>query len=294
MTGPSATCMKCEFVIVIGAEDLYAGRQRHNKLMFAQSGVRYAKKWGPQFDRTTVFLFNGECSTAYTVEEDGKVVATYLKDGYTAAQISATKASIERYGGVFNEVSTWSQVAAHVNNRAAKIDGCEKRVQVLIFFCHGTPGRIWLANTKHEFVTDANLSAISSAAFLPETALPRRYLSRHVTSWACQTANGAAPAATFEETMSRSLAQNMADSWDIEVRASATRTLYSAVFSTGISGRYKGMTGGRRMVDGCLWEDDGADGAVTSGPTGDHANLEQGMWKLEPGQRSGYGRVSLD
>lgn len=294
MTEPIAPCMKCEFVIVVGAEDLYSGADRHNKLMFAQSGIRYTKSWGPKFDRTTVFMFNGRCATRFNVTKDGAEKASYFKDGYTEAQIAATKASVERYGGIFSTASSWGDVAGHINNRAARIGGCEKYVQVLAFFCHGTPGRIWLANTRGEHLTADRLSAVSASSFLPEAALPRRYLYRHVTSWACQTANGAKPAETFEGTVSQSLAQQLADRWDINVRASATRTLYSAAFSTGISGRYKDLTGGRRMIDGCLWEDDGADGSVTSGPTGDHPNLQQGMWQLEPGQRSGYRRLSLD
>ena len=69
MTEPIAPCMKCEFVIVVGAEDLYSGADRHNKLMFAQSGIRYTKSWGPKFDRTTVFMFNGLCCTNRVMAE---------------------------------------------------------------------------------------------------------------------------------------------------------------------------------------------------------------------------------
>lgn len=295
MTDPVAHCMKSEFVIVTGAEDLYWGKQRHNKMMFAQSAVRYARLWGPQFDRTTVFFFNGACSTEKDAVEDGKVVGTYFADGHTPAQVAALKASVEKYRARFREVTSWSQVAAHINNRGDKINGCDKHVQALIFFCHGTPGNIWLSNTKREFLTSGNTSAVSASSFLPEAALSsRRYRFRHATSWACQTANGAV-SGPFEKTVSASLAQNMADTWDIEVRASATRTLYSGVFAGGLGGAFKGMiSGSRRMVDGCLWEDDGADGSVKSGPKGDAENLQQGMWKIEPGQRSNYQRVYID
>jgi hypothetical protein len=283
--------MKCEFIIVVGAEDYYGGGQRHNKMMFAQSAVRYTQKWTPRFDRTTVFCFNGQCATSEVSPEGG----TFHKDGYTTAQINALKASVTKYKAEFKTATTWADVASHANNTGDKIAGCEKRVQVIVFFCHGTPGSIWLSRSKGVFLESGDLSALNSASFLPKSGLGgRKYNSVHATSWACQTANGADPSASVEANMSKSLAQKMANTWNVEVRASATRTIYSNVFTTGLEGRRKQWMGSRYFVDGVLWEDDGADGSVYSGESGDHKNLKQGMWILQPGQTSGYSEGRFD
>lgn len=291
-----ARCMKCEYVVVVGAEDLYYGSSRHNKMMFAQSAVRYVQKYAWRFDRTTVFYFKGKCSASLKSQDgDEETGQNYFRDGYTDAQIEAMKASIERYGGICDEAKTWSDVANHVNNVNDKIDECEKRVQVLIFFCHGTPNKIWLSNSESKYLQFNNLALINPNSFLPESGLTgRKYPSRHVTSWACQTANSGNSALSNEENMSQSLAQKMADAWDIQVRASATRTVYSAVFSGGFGGLMDDWFGDRRIVDGVLWEDDGADGSVKSGTGTDTRNVSQGMWVFNPGQTSGYDTGNFD
>lgn len=282
-----ARCMKREYIIIVGAEDIYSENDRHNKLMFAQSAVRYCKRYAYWFDRTTVFYFKGAC----TVRAESPDGGTYYKDGYTNNQITALKDSVQKYGAVFKEAKTWDDIAAHVNNTQDKIDNCEKRVQVIIFFTHGTPeeGIRLSASTGQYLNQKSQLSIISPHSFLPSSGLSsRRYSRRHVTSWACQTANSGDDDLGIEKNMSKSLAQRMADTWNIPVYASATRTSYSAVFAGGIQGKLDDWLGDRRFIDGVLWEDDGADGAVESIDSASTSNVEEGMWILNPKQTSDY------
>jgi hypothetical protein len=286
--------MKVELVIVVGAEDYYSGGQRHNKMMFAQAAVRYARIYAGRFDRTQVFYFKGKRSRSMT-STDGTAATgqTYFADGYTDGQIAAMKQSLANYGANVSEASSWSTIAAHINNTGMKIGGCQKRVQVIIFFAHGGPGRIWLSSSEGVYFQSGDLSALTG--LLPETGLSgRRYGFRHATSWACQTGNIDAETATMDQRLSGSLAQAMANAWNLKVYASVTQTEYSATFSGGLAGRWKDAFGGRRIIDGVLWEDDGADGRVTSSTGGKGENLDQGMWVFNPGQRANYRTISLD
>ncbi len=296
----AATCMKCELVIVVGAEDHYSGGNRHNKMMFAQAAVRYAGRHGGRFDRTTVFYFKGLCKFPMTSPNgDGSTGTTYFADGYTDGQIAAMKAALVARKAVVKQANAWADVARHLNDTSQRIDGCEKRVQVLVFFAHGNPDRgIWLAASESKFLNKAALSAVTGDGFLPEEGLRgRRYNRRHVTSWACQTGNHidrAPEALTMDQRRAGSLAQAMANAWDINVYASVTQTNYGATFSGGLGGMLKDLGGGRRIVDGVLWEDDGADGSVVSSTGGSGPNLEEGMWKFQPGQSKSYAEMSLD
>lgn len=296
----AATCMKCELVIVVGAEDHYSRGNRHNKMMFAQAAVRYAGRHGGRFDRTTVFYFKGKCKDPMTsANGDASTGTRYFADGYTDGQIAAMKASLVARKAVVKKADAWADVARHLNDTSQRIDGCEKRVQVLVFFAHGNPDKgIWLAASEGKFLNKAGLSAVTGDGFLPEEGLRgRRYNRRHVTSWACQTGNHidrAPEALTMDQRRAGSLAQAMANAWGLNVYASVTQTNYEATFSGNLSGLLKDWGGSRRIVDGVLWEDDGADGSVISSTGGSGPNLDDGMWKFKPGQSRGYEEMGLD
>lgn len=268
------SCYLREFVIIAGAEDLY-GRPG-NKLMFLAQAVRYVRRWSKGFDLTTVFYFTGK---------DSKGVAIP-----TAAQVAAFKKSVTSYGGTPKAATAWSDVASHVNNTSH--DGCKKYVQVMVFFAHGSPHRIWLSANNGVYFTSTEAAQINAASFLPKDPSRPAYGYRHVTSWACQTGNDG-DTKTQEGALKNSLAQKVANYWNIEVRASVTKTSYTNTWAGGIAGR---LNFGRREIDGGLWQDEGADGSVFSGEgfSQSPAPIAPGMYQLNPGQTSGYKTLSLD
>ena len=145
------SCKVREYVIVVGAEDLYDGAGE--KLMFMAHAVRYVRRWSHQFDLTNVFYFQGASG-----------------HGATAAQCSAFEDAVTLYGGSVSKVSSWGTIASHINRKQATINGetKDKRVQVLIFFAHGTPSKgIWLSNREGLYVTAAEAASVDASAFLP-------------------------------------------------------------------------------------------------------------------------------
>ncbi|WP_437994728.1 hypothetical protein WMF26_24975 [Sorangium sp. So ce185] len=261
-------CLKREYVIVVGAEDYYD--RPGNKMMFMAHAVRYVRIYGSRFDITTVLYFRG-----------GPGV-------HTDRQVAALTASVRKYKGTARSVRSWRDVASHINTRT--VNGCQKRVQVLIFFAHGQPGRIWLSADEGIFLTAGDLGRVDAGSFTPKRDRNSRYTFRHVTSWACQTGN-AGQRGSAEQNLKNSLAQKMADFWDIQARASITRTTYAGTWA---GWRPWDRNTDRRNIDNAVWEDDGADGSVESGSGSDQGNMPTGMYLLNPGQRSGYRTEDLD
>lgn len=263
-------CIQREYVIVCGAEDHY--KRAGNLLMFMAHAVRYVRRYGSCFDLTSVFVFPGKV--------------------HTPAHLDAVKRGVERYGGTYYQVSAWSEVAAHLNAKTVTVNGktCQKRVQVLIFFAHGSPGKIWLSADESLYFTTSDLPGVDAGSFTEWSDYNDRYGYRHVTSWACQTGN-AANANTPDEARRLSLAQAVANTWDIEMRASITKTDYS---DTWTGWRPWDTNSDRTTIDGGLWEPDGADDSVFSGAGSLQGNMPSGMWQFKPGQTSGYVRLSLD
>ncbi|AUX39057.1 uncharacterized protein SOCE26_004390 [Sorangium cellulosum] len=261
-------CLKREYVIVVGAEDYY--ERPGNKMMFMAQAVRYVRRHGSRFDIRTVLYFRG-----------GPGV-------HTDGQVAALTASVKKYGGTAKEVRGWGEVASHINTRT--VDGCQKRVQVLIFFAHGSPGRIWLSADEGLFLTAGDLGRVDAGSFTPKRDRNPRYTFRHVTSWACQTGN-AGQEGSAEQNLKNSLAQEMADSWDIQARASITQTNYGGTWA---GWRPWDTNDDRRNIDNAVWEDDGADGSVVSGGGSAQGDMPTGMYLLNPGQSSGYRTADLD
>jgi len=266
MTSPAiqACCVR-ELVIVVGCEDHYPGAG--NKLMFMGQAVRYVRGWGFAFDLTTVMHFKGKA--------------------HTDAQVAALKASVVKYGGVFQSVSAWAEVAAHVNNTSYQ--GSTKYVQVMLFLAHGTPGHIWLSAQEGLYFTATEAAQVNAASFLPVDRDQGKYHYRHATSWACQTGNDG-KSKDQTEALKNSLAQKMANYWNISVYASVTRTEYSSTWAGFIAGYLKTS---RRLIDGGLWQDEGADGSPASGEGSNQGDMKSGMHQLDPGQTSNYHTVSI-
>jgi len=264
-------CPIREYIIVVGAEDYYTGAGE--KLMFMAQAVRYVRLWSRKFDLTSVFYFQGVSATS--------------------TQCSAFKDAVIKYGGVVSKISEWSAIASHINNRQTVINGKskQKQVQVLIFFAHGTPSKgIWLSSKEGKFFTAAEASTVDASAFIPKSNAG----TRHVTSWACQTGNAGENSKTAEYNMTNSLAQALADFWDIKVYASATKTDYSNTWGTGISGLIDDWSGHRSLIDGAVWEPDGADGSVFSSDKSSQGDMPQGMHRFMPGQTTNYQSYNLD
>ncbi|WP_156338846.1 hypothetical protein [Chondromyces crocatus] len=259
-------CLKREYVIVVGAEDYYD--RAGNKMMFMAHAVRYVRLYARRFDITTVLYFRGSA--------------------HTTAQTNALETSVRKYGGTPKPVRQWSDVAAHINTK--RVNGCAKRVQVLIFFAHGSPGQIWLSASEKLFLTAAEVARVDASSFVPKDDTNPRYSYRHVTSWACQTAN-AGNTGSAEDNLKASLAQTMANTWDIEVYASITQTDYTKTWA---GWHPLDTNADRHHIDNAVWEEDGADGSVRSGTGSDQGTMPSGMYVLRPGQTSGYRTRSLD
>ncbi len=263
-----------EFVIVVGAEDYYD--RAGNKLMFMAHAIRYVRKYGKLFDLTTVFYFN-------------------KKKPHSDNQINAFKKSIRKYGGICREASSWRGIASHMNKTeySKKSKKYIKKVQVLVFFAHGSPGKIWLENKATEFFTKSEANLIQPDTFVKDSGT--KYSSIHMTSWACQTGHAGKSKLSIEKNMAQSLAQKVADILKINVYASATRTNYEKTWNSRL---YEWLdSDDRAEIDGFIWEDDGADGPVSSGDTSSpskEGTMPSGMYVFSPGQTKDYETIHLD
>lgn len=201
--------------IIVGVEDVH--NDAGNKMMFMAQAVRYVRRYKHLFDLTSVLYFEGEKGSGVEM---------------TPAQCEKFEAAVKQYGGVPTRVTDWSEVADHINRKTVTIgaEKREKKVQVLVFFAHGVPGSIWLSSEEKKYFKAAQAATVDASSFL----LDNFDNSCHVTSWACQTGNAGDPAKTAEENMAASLAQAMADMWDIKVYASPTRTDYSETWGGGL------------------------------------------------------------
>lgn len=183
-------------------------------MMFMAQAVRYVRCYGHLFDLTTVLYFKG------------------LSDfRMTPSQCEEFEAAVKQYGGVPIKVTNWSEVADHINRKTVTIgaEKREKKVQVLVLFAYGEPGSIWLSEKEGLLSKAAQAATVDASSFPLDN-------SCHVTSWTCQTGNAGKRTKTAEENMAASLAQAMADIWDIKVYASPTRTDYSQTWSGSLGG----------------------------------------------------------
>jgi hypothetical protein len=179
-----------------------------------------------------------------------------------------------------------------MNRRVIDVDGeiYSKRIQVLVFFAHGTPSKgIWLEDDNSKYFTEDEAKQINPSVFADSGT--DKYNDVHMTAWACQVGNKGDASLSVEENLANSLAQKTADIFEIKVYASATRTDYSETWD---GFPFGGMDGDRRTIDNAVWEDDGADDSVISGDSSDGTKMPRGMFIFNPGQTSGYEVVQLD
>ena len=217
------------------------------------AAIRYVRKFSSSFKKTKVFYFKGKASSVVSTPEG----ASYFLDGYTEKQCERFEERIIHYGGESSRVNSWSDITSYLNS-TRNYNGCVLKISSLIFFCHGGPNSIYLSEKTGVFLKSADLPRLSSDAFIAHRF--RGYGSAvHCTSWACQTANSSSTGSE-EERVKASLAYEMSEVWGIEVWAACRRTVYSNAFGTKF-GRLDNFIY-RETVDGCLWENDGADGPV--------------------------------
>ncbi len=240
-----------EFIIIVGAEDYYTNPG--NKMMFMAHAVRYCRKYAGLFDKTTVFYFPGISS-----DPDEAPV-------HSLNQIDAFIAGVNRYNGTPVAANSWQDIVDHINN-TSYTDGMvniTKKVQVIIFFAHGTPAKgIWLDRKNDEYVDKTNIGHILPTSFV--STATEKYDRIHVTAWACQVGNKGSSTLSIEENMAQSLAQTMADELRVDVFASANRTSFSETWDGFPFGH---LDRDRSLIDDAVWEEDGADDSVQSDST---------------------------
>ena len=81
-----------------------------------------------------------------------------------------------------------------------------------------------------------------------------------------------------------SIAQAIANEWNVTVKASMRRTNYGGTWETGFSGYYdEYISGNRKLIDGKVWEEDGADAPMKSGSNQSQLDLlPEGYFNYEP------------
>lgn len=292
----TTACMKRELVVVVGFNDDY--KHGPNKMMFMAHAVRFIRLYRSRFDLATALYFPGKAAM-----DDGRPVQVH-----SPTQRAAFEKAVRKHGGQARAVSTWGEVASHINTKT--VGGCQKRVQVLTFVAHGgftnyqayegrvlTQGKrlgIWLDPPSKIHFNEACIKDVDAGSFIPANDKRARFSFRHVTSWACQTAN-AGMKDTAENNMRHSLAQKMANHWNINVFASVTRTEYTTTWQSVLDDPAVLENPDRKpgTADDVLWDEDGAYSPVQSGTSSWQSDqklgrMPSGMFLLKPGQTSGY------
>jgi len=180
------------------------------KMMFMAPGIAAATGSGPlrPADETTI---------------------AYVPEGYTYLERLPLDGVANSLGHSIVRLLSSADIATVMNDLPeSEEDGCpvQVKLQDVVFFSHGLPSQITLnldGDSGAVTLDRDNLSAIRADAFVPEGKIH---------SYACRTGN-----ASWWESFSSddgahpedSLAQRMADHFDIKVRAFLTRTLYRDV-----------------------------------------------------------------
>lgn len=205
----TTTCEKEQIrrknIIFVGSEMYYDSFWL--KMMFIAPAVTVAS--GPRLLRTA----------------DETAIA-YVDEGYTFLEKLPLEAVAKQFGHKIVRLADSAGVAATMNDLpVTEQDGCTilTKLQDVVFFCHGTPGRIGLnysASTNAVDLSSANYTALNTSAFVPDGKL---------FSYACRTGTGVRGNSFRSDAEAKpelSLAQKLADHLRITVFAFLTRTWY--------------------------------------------------------------------
>ncbi len=273
-------CTKKELIIVVGAEDHYSGKYAApHRLMFMAQAVRQVKMTHARYDKVSVFWFQGaervisnKCS-----QISGKIeIDSDCYGKYTPKQVKAFEIALKQYVPenklLIKEAKSFDDVAAQANKKTVLVDGktCKKKVRDMYFFGHGTPDvGFWLSNgTGHYLGLKNNVYKIHSESFYKLSTQKAQ-----VFFYSCQTGNKDKlykdTSMNYNEYIQKlkdeSSAQFIANKWRVTVKASMRRTNYGPTWKTGFSGYWDEYTGNRTMIDGKVWEENGADAPMVSG-----------------------------
>ena len=203
-----------ENVIVIGAQH---DNSRANKLMFVHQAMRSAALFATDFyEPTTVIMFT---------------------PGYTQNQMEAVRSSLSGHGVNLVTVETYDQLASYINSKDVEQHEVTQARQAdlvtnLQFYSHGCVGAIELGlnfpDASNMSLIQSNLNEIQSGAFAKDAL---------VESFACRTGLGNSSVSLVRLPweslkLDESLAQGMANEWDVSVSAFVTRTDYSGTLGS--------------------------------------------------------------
>ena len=244
-------------VIVVGAEDhdLSLG----NKLMFTMNAVRRARLTIGSFDETKVYFFRGK------KEEKGKAFLNYTK-----GHIDAFKKSLVKLGLIKSnliEVNSWIDLSSKLNSYCND----EIKIKRMDFYGHGSNRGFWFSHDEDIFLTKSNVASLKPIVFKKDAK---------VYFYGCQIGNGfinmpqyfewLGNAGVHRMDLSRkkeyieinkkhSLAQAVADSWEVDVNAPMNRTQY---FRTTMSKEKGDMP--VETIDHAFWNEDGSNWDIST------------------------------
>lgn len=247
-------------------------------MVFAAQAIRQAKK--------------------YTKESSEKTTILLSSAGYTEDQISQIKASADKYGVEVIQISDAKQVVNYVNSHdicAGEVSNTRSADPVtnVDFFSHGLVNKIELG---FELDKPSASSLVFNKAIASNLDPSAFSCDAVVTSFACRTGQGnekigelALPWENFD--LDNSLAQNIANSGQVTVKAYISRTDYSGTFGSsddrnllknGFGGYWPGdysftqeklnafknyQSNIINNNDGTIWHSDGAFNEVQGGTT---------------------------
>lgn len=219
---------KAQATAVAGGKDTTSGCKdvilRENIIVIASEMHYDSFWWKMMFMATGIAAAQGAGGGARSAH---KMTVAYVDVGYTNHEKLALEAL--KSGGVnLLKVKSKDDLIKHVNTRPEKLQGkCQVKylVQDMLFFSHGYPGIIDLNYQGSPSIKlDAGaFKSMSKASFVPDG---------RIFSYACRTGNGSLwesfdnDEACSPET---SLAQQMADHFQLEVHAYLTRSDYAMV-----------------------------------------------------------------
>jgi len=267
-------CIKKELIIVVGAEDHYGKASAvPHRLMFMSQAVRQVKITHVKYDKVSIFWFQGKkiadgCTSSGNIDSN-------CYGQYTSKQIKAFEIALKQYVPknklLIKEAKSFDDVAAQANSETVVINGktCKKKVRDMYFFGHGTPDvGFWLSQDGRQYLGLKN----NVYKIYPESFYKLTTKKAQVFFYSCQTGNASKERRNYktyekyvQANKDASSAQFIANKWNVTVKASMRRTNYGPTWKTGFSGLWDSLVGTRTMVDGKMWETDGADAPMVSG-----------------------------
>lgn len=158
-----------------------------------------------------------------------ETVIAYVEEDYTFLEKLPLEAVANRFGYRVVPLANSEAITSVINDLpVTQEDGCTIRtkLQDVVFFCHGTPGRLALNYDSDKVRVDLTkqlLPHLDPRAFVEDGKL---------FSFACRTGNGSRSRRFRSDAEARpehSLAQQLSDHFNITVMAYLTRTYYGEV-----------------------------------------------------------------